>query len=120
MNNKYIALLWPLLGGIVMTVLQAYQAVTSEGVTPSEWVTVVIQGFTLLTVWLAANVPGFDRAKPFVAAVMVVLNLLVSLLIGGLDGNEITQLVVAFLATIGVFATPGPVYPVPVSPTVVR
>lgn len=106
---KYIALLWPLLGGVVMTGLQAYQAVTGDGVTASEWVTVVIQVFTLVVIWAAANVPGFDKAKAWVAAIMLVLNLLVSSIVGGLTSMEVAQLVVAFLGAAGVFVTPGPV-----------
>lgn len=114
---KYIALLWPLLGGVVMTALQAYQAVLGDGVTASEWVTVVIQAFTLVTIWAAANVPGFVKAKAWVAAIMLVLNLLVSAIVGGLTSMEVAQLVVAFLGAAGVFATPGPVATVRRVPT---
>lgn len=110
--GKYRALLFPLIGGLVMTLLQAYQAVSGDGVEASEWVTVVIQGFTLLTIWLTANVPGFDKAKAWVSATMLILNMLVTLIVGGLTGNEISQLVIAFLGAVGVFAVPGPVHPV--------
>jgi hypothetical protein len=110
--NKYAAMLWPLLGGVVMALLQAYQAATGDGVTPSEWVTVIIQGATVLTVWLAANIRGYTKVKPLVAGVMLVLNLLVTLIVGGIDGNEATQLAIAFLGAIGVFVTPGPVHAV--------
>lgn len=106
---KYIALLWPLLGGVVMAALQGYQAVLGDGVTASEWVTVVIQAFTIVTVWGAANVPGFAKAKAWFAAVMLVLNLLVSAIVGGLTSTEVVMLVVAFLGAVGVFVTPGPV-----------
>jgi hypothetical protein len=111
--NKYAALLWPLLGGVVMVVLQSYQdAAVDHSVSASEWVTVVIQAFTLVTIWAAANVPGFSKAKAWVGATMLALNLLVSLIVGGLTGTEVAQLVVAFLGAVGVFVTPGPVHPV--------
>lgn len=109
--NKYIALLWPLLGGVVMVALMAYNEANTDGaVDASEWVTVVIQAFTVIIVWATANLPGFTRAKPFVSAVMLVLNLLVSYVVGGLSGVEVTQLIVAFLGAVGVYVTPGPVH----------
>lgn len=108
--NKYIALLWPLVGGIVMVVLQTLESVRAGGVDASEWVTVVIQAFTLVTVWAAANIPEFSKAKAWVGATMLVLNMLVSFIVGGLDGTEVTQLVVAFLGAAGVFVTPGPIH----------
>lgn len=110
MRSKYVALLWPLVGGVVMVVLQAYNVATTDGrVDASEWVTVFIQGFSLVMIWCAANVPDFDKAKAWVSAVMLGLNMLVSFVVGGLDGNEISQLVIAVLATAGVFIAPGPV-----------
>lgn len=115
---KYIALLWPLLGGIVMAGLQGYESVSGDGVDASEWVTIVIQVFTLVVVWAAANVPGFVKAKAWVAAAMLVLNLLVSAIVGGLTSTEVAMLVVAFLGAVGVFVTPGPVATVRRVPTI--
>lgn len=106
---KYIALLWPLLGGVVMAALVTYQSVAGDGVDASDWVTVIIQAATVVIVWAAANIPGFDKAKGWVGAVMLVLNLLVSAVVGGLSGNEVIMLVVAFLGAAGVFVTPGPI-----------
>lgn len=108
--RRYQALLWPIVGGVVMVVLQGIESAKVDGrIDGPDWVTVAIQAFSLIIIWATANVPGFEKAKPYVSAVMLVLNLLVSMIVGGLDGNEITQLVVAFLSTVGVFANPGPV-----------
>lgn len=117
MWNKYRALLWPLIGGLVMVLLQSYSAANaSGGVDAGEWVTVVIQGFTLVNIWLVANVPGWEKAKALMAGVMLVLNMLVTLVVGGLDLNEIIQLALAFFGAAGVFVMPGPVTQVSLQP----
>jgi ABC-type branched-subunit amino acid transport system permease subunit len=95
------------LGAVVMAAVTSYQAVAGNGVTLSEWVTVVIGVFGAVNVWAVANVPAFSKAKTLVAALFVVLNLLVGFLTDGrLTGDEITNLVIQALATLGVAAAP--------------
>lgn len=96
-----------LLGALVMAGIVTYQQVVAEGVTLSEWVMVVIAVGGVASVWAAANITGFDKAKPLVSAVFVVLNLVVGFLTdGALSANEVLLLAVQFLSTLGVAGAP--------------
>lgn len=95
-----------LVATIVMAVLAAVREFGSDGLTPSEWVTVVIAAFTTITVWGAANVPGFEKAKTLFAAIGLVLNLLVSLIVGGITADEWMLLTIQFLGALGVAGAP--------------
>jgi hypothetical protein len=95
------------LGALAMAAIVAYRELAADGVTLSEWVMVVIAIFGVANVWLAANITGFDKAKTFVSALFVVLNLLVGFLTDSrLDGDEIMLLVIQFLSTLGVAGAP--------------
>lgn len=103
-HGKSLAMLFATL---VMAGLAAFREFNADNaMTPSEWVLVVIALFTTFTVWAAANVTGFDRAKTLVAAVGLVLNLLVSLIIGGITTDEWMLLAVQFLGALGVAGAP--------------
>lgn len=95
-----------LLATIVMAVLALLREVGSDGMSPSEWVTVVIAVFTTVTVWGAANVPGFENAKTLFAAIGLALNLLVSLIVGGITADEWMLLAIQFLGALGVAGAP--------------
>ncbi len=109
--HKYTALLWPLLGGIAMVVLTAYVNASNgdDLVTAQESVQIVIQGVSVLIVWLAANLSTWPRVKPLAMATMAVLNLLVTVIDGGVTFLEGMNLAIAFLTAVGVYVTPGPV-----------
>jgi hypothetical protein len=95
------------LGAVLMAAVVGYQAVADNGVTLSEWVTVSIAVFGAVTVWAAANVPSFSKAKTIVAALFVALNLLVGFLTDGhLTGSELTLLTIQVLAALGVAGAP--------------
>lgn len=98
-----------LLGALVMAGVVAYQHVSGDGVTLSEWVMVVIAVAGVVNVWAAANISGFEKAKLLVSGLFVVLNLLVGMLTdGALSGDEIMLLVIQFLSTLGVAGAPAP------------
>lgn len=94
------------LAAVVMAGVTAYRVVAGDGVTPSEWVTVVIAVLGTVNVWAAANVPSFAKAKTFVAAVFVVLSVLQTSITGGISGDEWLLLVLQFLGAVGVAAAP--------------
>lgn len=97
------------LATLAMAVLMGIREVMSDNViTGSEVVVVVIAGFNVLTVWGAANIPGFQRAKTLMAAIGVTLNVLVALIVGGLTTDEIMLLIIHFLGALGVVAGPQP------------
>lgn len=98
-----------LLGALIMAGLVTWQEVETNGVTLSEWVMVVIALFGVFVVWASANITNFNKAKVWVSAAFVVLNLLVGFLTDNrLESSEIVLLAVQFLSTLGVAAAPGP------------
>lgn len=96
-----------LLASLVMAGLLAFRDLAADGVTASEWVLVVTACFTTFTVWAAANIPSFSRAKTVVAAVGLVLSLLVGFLTDGrITGDEWMLLIVQCLGVLGVAGAP--------------
>jgi len=91
---------------IVMAGLTTYRQVAGDGVSRSEWVMVIIALFGVATVWASANITGFDKAKTIVAALTLVLNLLVSMIVDGLTGDEISLLIIQFIGALGVAGAP--------------
>lgn len=93
---------------VVATVLSAIvAALTGDGVvSATEWVNVAIAGVGAAGVFAAPNVPGSKYTKAVIAVLTAVLTLLASLLIGGLSGSEVLQLVVAGLGAVGVYSVP--------------
>lgn len=105
-HGKTLAMLFATL---LMAGLAAYREFVADGnMTPSEWVLVVVALFTTFTVWAAANISGFDKAKTYVAAAGLVLNLLVSIIVGGITTDEWMLLAVQFLGALGVAGAPAP------------
>lgn len=91
---------------VLMAAYATYRDAVEGGMTPSEWVTVVIAGFTALQVWWAANITGSQHAKTVFMAIGVALNLLVSYIVGGLSSDEIVLLVVNLVGALGVSGAP--------------
>jgi len=91
----------------VLTTIQ--QANADNSITASEWVQVALQALMAFNVWATANLPQYTRMKTWVAAAIAVVSLLVTLITGGLDTNEIINLVITGLAALGVAFTPQPV-----------
>lgn len=106
--KSYGKLIVALLASLVMAGIVTYQALVTDGVTPSEWVMVTIAVFGAFVVWATANVTGFEKAKTLVNAVSVVLNLLVAVIVGGIASDEWLLLMVQFLGALGVAGAPAP------------
>lgn len=95
-----------LIATLIVVAYAAIKDVTEGGVTPSEWVTVVIVGFSTFVVWATANVPGFEKAKTIVATVTLILNLLVTVIVGGISTDEWFFLAVQALGALGIAGVP--------------
>lgn len=103
-------LIWPLLGLVVMAVLTTIQQVSDDHkVTASEWVMVAVQAVMAINVYLTANLPQYTKMKSYVAAVLVVLQLLVSAIVGGVSITEWVNIAISFVAALGVHFTPQPI-----------
>lgn len=93
---------------LVMTVLAAIvPALVAGPLDAAAWINVVILAAGVVTVYSAANIPGFDYAKLIVSAVAAVAVVLASSLSGGISTAEIIQMVLAAAAALGVGAIPG-------------
>lgn len=102
--------IWPILGLLVMAIVTTVQQVNADNrISASEWVMVAVQAVMVVNVYLTANLPQYSKMKSYVAAVIVVLQVLVASIAGGLTTNEIINLIIAFVAALGVHFTPQPV-----------
>lgn len=109
MNRTKAPAIFMGLAALAMAVLTAIRAgMADQHVSAEEWVIVIIAGFNVVTVWSAANIPGYAKAKTVMAAVGVTLALLVSLVSGGLTLDEGILLALEFLGALGVVAGPQP------------
>jgi len=107
MKNK---LIWPVLGLVIMAILTTVQQVNADNhIQAFEWVMVGLQAVMAFNVWATANLPQYTKMKTYVAAVIAVLQLLVTLIDGGLTTNEIINLIITGLAALGVALTPQPI-----------
>lgn len=103
-------LIWPVLGLIVMAVLTTVQEASSDShIDAQEWVQVALQAIMAFNVWATANLPQYTKMKTYVAAVIAVVSLLYTVIIGGVSTQEIINLIITGLAALGVAATPQPV-----------
>lgn len=80
------------------------------------WIQLSIQVTGAVGVWVAANLPTFPYAKTIVAAIIAVLQLVVTMLAthSHLTHGDIAALIVTALTTLGVYAFPNNP---PVTPT---
>jgi len=108
MWNKYGKTYAQLLATLVMAGIVTYRQVSGDGVSASDWVIVVVALFGAFTIWGAANITGFSKAKTLMGAIALVLSLLVSLITDGLTGDELMLLVVQFLGALGVASASAP------------
>lgn len=107
--RKYGKFIAELGGALIMAFILTYQEFAGNGVTPGEWVLVIIALFGVINVWATANISGYGDYKLLVSAAFVVLNLLVGFLTDSrLSGDEIMVLIVQFLSTLGVAGAPAP------------
>lgn len=107
---KYAKMIPPLLGAVAMVILTGViNAIQGDHlIDAQEGIQMIIQGLSVVAVWGAANVPGWEKGKAVQAAIFVALNLLVSLVLGGMDLTEWLNLGIALLAAFGVAKVPQP------------
>lgn len=107
-GRKYAQLVAPLLGTLAMVVVLAYRGASEDNViTGPEWVLGITQVLMVISVWGAANVPGWTKGKTVQAAVFAALALLAGFATDGrVTGDEALQLVITVLSALGVVATP--------------
>lgn len=101
---------WPLLGLIAMAILTTIQdAFTDQHIDAQEWVLVLFQAIMAFNVWATANLPGYEKMKTYVAAVIAVVSALHVFIVGGVSSNELMNLGIVFLSALGVTFTKQPI-----------
>jgi len=85
----------------------AYGALSGDQhIDPEEGVQIAIAAATAVGVFLVPLVPQYRWAKTGVAAVLAVLQVLTTVILGGLDSNEWIAVVLAALTVLGVGVAP--------------
>lgn len=101
-----------LLGGLVLTVLPMLSG--DHHIDADEAVAIVIAAAQLVGVWLVPLAPQAKWAKTAVAFVLTIAQVLSTLILGGIDLQDVGVLVTAVLTFFGV-AYAGAVSPTPAS-----
>lgn len=96
-------LLWALVGTVALG-LQG--ALTDGSMSVEEYVTVGAAGLAAVGTWLMPNTRALAAAKTWVNALVLGAGVLVPLLVGGVDGQEVWTVVIAVLTAAGVYAVP--------------
>ncbi|MFC6019786.1 hypothetical protein ACFP2T_26705 [Plantactinospora solaniradicis] len=91
--------------GAALTV--AYGALSGDQrIEPDEAVQITIAAATAISVYLVPLTPQYRWAKTAVAVALSVLQVLATVILGGLDSNEWIALLLAALTVVGVGAAP--------------
>jgi peptidoglycan/LPS O-acetylase OafA/YrhL len=91
--------------GAVLTV--AYGALSGDHhIDPDEAVQIAIAAATAVGVYLVPLTPRYRWGKTAIAVILAVLQVLATVILGGLDSNEWIALVLAALTAAGVGAAP--------------
>lgn len=92
---------------VAFAVVTALQATLSDGnLSTQEQVQIAIALVTAIGVWLVPITPQYGWMKTAVAALLAVLNVLATLIIGGISPADIAELVLAALTVLTVGAAP--------------
>lgn len=100
----------------LLAVVSFAASVYADGiVTDDEKVQVAIAVATAVSVYLVP-ILGWPWMKTAISAVLAALNVLATVIIGGLDNNDMVQIIVAMLTVAAVAVTPARSDPPPVDP----
>lgn len=100
--KEYAKLWMQLLATILAAVLPIFLANDSMGLV--EWINVATLAIGAAVVWNTANVRGWKYGKAVGSALTSVLVMFISFYTNGLSPAEVIQLILAFLAPLGVAA----------------
>lgn len=92
---------------LTAAIVAAYQAVSGDGnIEPVEWVSVAIAAAAAVGVWLVPLAPEAKWTKTAVAVVLAVLQVLTTVILGGLGADEILLLLITAAGALGVYVAP--------------
>jgi hypothetical protein len=92
---------------IVAAIVVAYQALSGDNhIEPTEWVSIAIAGATAVGVYVIPLAPGARWAKSALAAVLAVLQILTTAILGGVGGDEILLMLITAAGALGIYIAP--------------
>lgn len=95
------------IAAVVMAVLVAVQTLSTDGISPVDWASIVVAGITAVGVWLVPEVEGFlSWAKTAVAVMLAAAQAAVQVADGGIHGYEWLTIAIAALGVLGVSVAP--------------
>jgi hypothetical protein len=84
-----------------------YQALSGDNhIEPAEWVSVAIAGATAVGVWLIPLAPHATWTKSALAAVLAVLQILTTAILGGVGVDEVLLMLITAAGALGIYIAP--------------
>lgn len=92
---------------IVAAIVVAYQALSGDGrIEAPEWVSIAIAGATAVGVYVIPLAPGARWAKSALAAVLAVLQILTTAILGGIGADEMLLMLITAAGALGIYVAP--------------
>ena len=92
---------------ITAAIVAAYQALSGDqNIEAAEWVSIAIAAVTALGVYLVPLAPQAKWGKTAVAVALAVLQVLTTVILGGLGGDEILLLLITAAGAAGIWIAP--------------
>jgi hypothetical protein len=92
---------------IVAGIVVAYQALSGDGrIEATEWVSVAIAGATAVGVYVIPLAPSARWSKSALAAVLAVLQILTTAILGGIGADEILLMLITAAGALGIYIAP--------------
>lgn len=92
---------------IVAAIVVAYQALSGDGrIEAPEWVSIAIAGATAVGVYVIPLAPGARWAKSALAAVLAVLQILTTAILGGIGPDELLLMLITAAGALGIYVAP--------------
>jgi len=92
---------------ITAAIVAAYQALGGDSrLDAQEWVQVAIAFTTAVGVWLVPLAPQAKWSKSAVAAVLAALQVLVTVILGGIEPDEVLLILITVAGALGVYVAP--------------
>lgn len=92
---------------LTAAVVAAYQALSGDQhIDPTEWVSIAIAGTTVVGVLVVPLSPAAKWAKTSVGVVLAVLQLLATVILGGIQADELLLLLITAAGAAGIWIAP--------------
>lgn len=92
---------------VTAAVVVAYQALSGDQhIEPTEWVAITIAGVTALGVYIVPLAPGAKWSKSAIAAVLAILQVLTTAILGGIGADELLLMLITAAGAVGIYVAP--------------